>query len=161
MVVKSKLFHRFAGNPKMLRMMMKSAPAMDRLAHRLTGGRFTMSGSVMPIMVLDTIGSKSGQPRTSPLQYVKHGNDFLVIGSNFGGPAHPAWSTNLMKTPDATAALGGKRFPVTARLLTGAERDEAWRVALEQWPPFQNYVAQAGAREFRIFLLVPKESPAA
>lgn len=156
MVVKNKLFQRFAGHPAMLRMMVRSAPAMDRLAHKLTRGRFTMSGSMMPILMLDTIGSRSGEPRTTPLQYARHGDGFLVVGSNFGQPKHPAWSTNLLKNPEATMMLGGVQTSVRATLLAGDERAEAWEVMTRQWPPMNDYAVHAAGRELRVFRLTAR-----
>lgn len=151
-----KLLHRFASNPNVLRMMMKTAPAMDRFAHRLTNGRYTFSGRIMPIAVVTTTGSRSGLPRETPLLCITHGNDFLVIGSNFGQTHHPAWSMNLIKKPEGVVSIGGRRIPVTATLLDGPERDEAWHVLLTEWPPFEKYLATADGRKFRIFRLTPK-----
>ncbi|MCB0945391.1 MAG: nitroreductase family deazaflavin-dependent oxidoreductase, partial [Mycobacterium sp.] len=73
--------------------------------------------------LLTTTGRKSGLQRTSALSYLRDGDRLLVLGSNFGQRHHPGWSSNLIAEPEATVALGGTEIPVTATLLTGAERE--------------------------------------
>ena len=115
----------------------------DKLAARVTGGRLVALGLV-PSLLLTTTGRRSGRPRTTPLLGVPDGDAFIVIGSNWGGPRHPAWALNLLARPDASVAHKGRRFPVRARLLTGADRDRAWRLALRHWPAYQTYADRAG-----------------
>ncbi|GLZ35809.1 hypothetical protein Lesp02_79960 [Lentzea sp. NBRC 105346] len=155
-----KSLQAFASNPKTLRWMVKTAPALDRFVFRATRGRFTMSGRMMPIAVLTTTGARTGVERETPLLCVSDDEGFLVVGSNFGQTHHPAWSGNLLKNPHATVAQGGKRIPVTGALLTGEDRARAWKFLTSVWPPFDKYVELAGGREIRVFRLTPKASPA-
>jgi deazaflavin-dependent oxidoreductase (nitroreductase family) len=123
----------------------------DRLVGRLTGGRLVALGLV-PSLLLVTTGRRTGQARTTPLLTVPDGDGFVVIGSNWGGPRHPAWALNLLAHPDAVAVHKGRRLPVRARLLTGAERELAWRRALDEWPAYRAYAHRAG-RDIHVFRL--------
>lgn len=123
----------------------------DRLVARVTGGRVVALGLV-PSLLLTTTGRRSGRSRTTPLLGAPDGDAFIVIGSNWGGPRQPAWALNLLARPDAMVVHKGRRFPVRARLLAGAERERAWRVALRHWPAYQTYAARAG-RPLYVFRL--------
>lgn len=126
----------------------------DRLVGRLTGGRLVALGLV-PSLLLVTTGRRTGQPRTTPLLTVPDGDSFLVIGSNWGGPRQPGWALNLLAEPAAMVFHKGRRLPVQARLLTGAERERAWQLALREWPAYRVYAERAG-RDIHIFRLCPR-----
>ncbi|MGW9176852.1 nitroreductase family deazaflavin-dependent oxidoreductase [Streptomyces decoyicus] len=128
-------------------------PALDRAVHRLTRGKVLLSARMLPGVILTATGARSGQPRRTPLACLpEEGGGWLLIGSNFGRPGHPAWTGNLLKNPDAEVSWRGRDIPVRARLLTGEERAEAWRTALAFWPPYAAYQARV-AREIRLFRL--------
>ncbi|MET8802871.1 nitroreductase family deazaflavin-dependent oxidoreductase [Streptomyces sp. NPDC004546] len=127
-------------------------PALDRAVHRLTGGRYLLSTQMLPGVILTTTGARSGLPRRTPLACMPEddGTSWLLVGSNFGRPGHPAWSHNLLAHPDAVISWKGRDVPVTARLLTGQERARAWTALLEFWPPYATYQARV-TREIRLF----------
>ncbi|MFI6354317.1 nitroreductase family deazaflavin-dependent oxidoreductase [Streptomyces sp. NPDC050743] len=127
-------------------------PALDRAVHRLTGGRYLLSTRMLPGVILTTTGARSGLPRRTPLACMPEddGRNWLLVGSNFGRPGHPAWSHNLLAHPDAVISWKGRDVPVTARLLTGQERAQAWTALLEFWPPYAAYQARV-TREIRLF----------
>ncbi|MER6063524.1 nitroreductase family deazaflavin-dependent oxidoreductase [Streptomyces sp. NPDC001792] len=127
-------------------------PALDRAVHRLTGGRYLLSTQMLPGVILTTTGARSGLPRRTPLACMPEGDgtSWLLVGSNFGRPGHPAWSHNLLAHPDAVISWKGRDVPVTARLLTGQERARAWTALLEFWPPYATYQARV-TREIRLF----------
>ena len=127
---------------------------VDRLVSRATGGRVVALG-LAPSLVLTTTGRRSGRPRSNPLQYVRDGDAFVVVGSNWGQPRHPAWALNLLADPSATVTVTGRRVRVLARLTTGAERDRLWRLLVAQWPPYESYRARAGGRTMHVFRLEP------
>lgn len=79
-----------------------------------------------PMLILTTLGGKSGKWREAALPYFRFGETFVVVGSKGGAPDDPAWVTNLRRHPDAELAIRGKRRKVTARIATGAERAELW-----------------------------------
>ncbi|MET8296826.1 nitroreductase family deazaflavin-dependent oxidoreductase [Streptomyces sp. NPDC005180] len=129
-------------------------PAMDKAVHRLTGGRVLLSARMLPGVILTARGAKSGEPRTTPLACMPEdgGASWLLIGSNFGRPGHPAWTGNLLRNPDAEVNWQGRDIAVRARLLEGAERAQAWREVLKFWPPYATYQARI-EREIRLFRL--------
>ena len=131
------------------------APLQQRL-YRLTGGRFHVSALLVPTLLLVTTGAKSGQRRETPLMcFPEDGGTFLVAGSNWGQPTHPAWTANLLAHPDIEIVYRRERLPVRATLLTGADRDAVWPTLERQWPGYRRYETTAG-RELRIFRLSPR-----
>jgi len=129
-------------------------PGMHRAMAKATRGKFVPGAG----LVLTTTGAKSGALRQSPLETVPRADGtWLVIGSNWAQEHHPSWTWNLMKNPNASVLVSGKTTNVTARLLTGKERDEAWSEALEHWPAWSEYTSITN-REFRIFSLAPVDS---
>ncbi|MGG2462378.1 nitroreductase family deazaflavin-dependent oxidoreductase [Streptomyces sp. RGM 3693] len=128
-------------------------PVLDRAVHRLSGGKALLSTRMLPGLVLTATGARSGRPRSTPLACMPQDDGgWLLIGSNFGRPGHPAWTGNLLKNPEAEVSWRGRDVPVRARLLTGEERERAWRAALEFWPPYAAYQARV-EREIRLFRL--------
>lgn len=132
-------------------------PRLDRMINRVTGGRFVLSALLVPSLVLTARGAKTGEPRTTPLATLPEDDgSFLVVGSNFGQPRHPAWTANLLKNPDAKVTYAGRTFDVTARLLEGDERAQAWPRLTTVWPVYDRYVEMSG-HDLRVFRLVPRE----
>ncbi|MET7860421.1 nitroreductase family deazaflavin-dependent oxidoreductase [Streptomyces sp. NPDC005318] len=133
-------------------------PAMDRTVHRLTRGKVLLSAQLLPGVILTVPGARSGQPRTTPLACMPERGErgdrsWILVGSNFGRPGHPAWTANLLAHPDdAVINWKGHDIAVRARLLEGAEREEVWRAALAFWPPYATYQARV-EREIRLFRL--------
>ncbi|WP_409237701.1 nitroreductase/quinone reductase family protein [Streptomyces sp. PA5.6] len=129
-------------------------PAMDRTVHRLTRGKVLLSARMLPGVILTARGAKSGLARRTPLACMpeEDGKSWVLVGSNFGRPGHPAWTANLLANPDAEVSWRGADVPVRARLLSGAERAEVWEEALRFWPPYAAYQARV-EREIRLFRL--------
>ncbi|MFG3010338.1 nitroreductase/quinone reductase family protein [Streptomyces cinerochromogenes] len=127
-------------------------PALDRGVHRLTRGRVLLSARLLPGVILTSTGARTGRPRRTPLACmpVEDGRSWILVGSNFGRPGHPAWTHNLLAHPEASVSWKGRDIPVTARLLTGEERAVAWRALLAFWPPYAVYQARV-EREIRLF----------
>ncbi|MFF5143124.1 nitroreductase family deazaflavin-dependent oxidoreductase [Streptomyces sp. NPDC013157] len=127
-------------------------PALDRAVHRLSRGRVLLSAQMLPGVILTSTGARSGRPRRTPLACMPEGEGWLLVGSNFGRTGHPAWTYNLLHHPDAEISWKGRDIPVTARLLEGAERADAWHRLLVFWPPYAAYQERVD-REIRIFRL--------
>ncbi|MEV4313025.1 nitroreductase family deazaflavin-dependent oxidoreductase [Actinocrispum sp. NPDC049592] len=134
----------------------RSLAPMDRLLLRVSRGKFGVGAAVgLRTLLLTTTGRSSGLQRQVPLLYVKQDKGYVVIGSNWGGEKHPAWSANLLAEPKAVVAIGGRSLRVEGRLLTGSERDEMWRAVASYWPAYDTYAERASHREIRLFLLEP------
>ena len=132
-------------------------PRADLAVQRATGGRLSVSGSVgMPLLLLTTVGRRSGEPRVTPLTFARDGSDFVVVGSNWGQQGHPAWALNLRAEPNASLELHGRRIEVAARILQGAERAAAWDRLVAVWPPFAAYSRRATERELLVFRLTER-----
>ncbi|MFF0740883.1 nitroreductase family deazaflavin-dependent oxidoreductase [Streptomyces sp. NPDC004111] len=127
-------------------------PAMDRAVHRLTKGKVLLSARMLPGVILTARGARTGLPRATPLACMPEpeAGTWILIGSNFGRPGHPAWTGNLLAHPDADINWQGRDIPVRARLLAGEERARAWRAVLGFWPPYATY-QQRIEREIRLF----------
>lgn len=124
--------------------------------YRLTGGRIGGRVGTAPVLLLTSIGRKSGEPRTAPVLYMPDGDRFIVIGTNAGNPRPPAWSLNLVANPEAEVQVGRRRIPVTARVAEGNERETLWRRMNDEWyEGFDTYAAKL-TREIRVFILEPR-----
>ncbi|HVU74666.1 MAG TPA: nitroreductase family deazaflavin-dependent oxidoreductase [Mycobacteriales bacterium] len=156
---KRRLGTRFAlkisSSPWFLRTIAPQMPKLDRAVHKLTGGRYFPSQGANPAVMLTTTGAKSGLPRTTPLASVPLDGDFFVVGSNYGGEKHPAWSANLIANPDARISFRGKDIEVRAHLLTAEEKVVTWPRLIERWPAYDRY-SELTDRDLRVFRLSPK-----
>jgi len=148
---------RFLGSSSFAAVGRRVFPRADAALQRWTGGRLSLTAAAgMPLLMLETRGRRTGERRVTPLTYATQGTDFLVAGSNWGQERQPGWALNLMAQPDAVVSLHGKRAPVTARLLDGAERADAWALLLEVWPAYDAYVRrihETSDREVLVFRL--------
>lgn len=132
---------------------------LDLRLYRLTRGRWSVIGRHgLPSLLITTTGRKSGLPRTQPLLYATDGDEYIVVGSNWGQEHHPAWSSNLLAHPSARITLGDREFGVHATLATGAERDRLWALVQRIWPGYEAYAERAEGRQIRIFRLTPRNS---
>ncbi len=132
-------------------------PPVERVWTRMSGGRYPLSGVLVPSLVLHTVGAKSGLQRDSPLMYCPEPDGaMLITGSNFARDAHPAWTANLAAHPDAEVTVKGERITVHATRIPDGKLDETWAYIERQWPGYRGYERSSG-RTLRIFRLVPKE----
>ncbi|GAB2665855.1 hypothetical protein GCM10027068_52460 [Prescottella soli] len=92
-------------------------------------------------LILTTVGRKSGQPRSTPVDWFPGSDDsWIVVASAAGARSNPNWYLNLAAHPDrATIEMAGETIPVTARELEGPERDEQWAVVKAAIPRFAQY----------------------
>jgi F420H(2)-dependent quinone reductase len=123
--------------------------------YRVSGGRLgeRLPGVPGKMCLLDHVGAKSGKKRTSPLLYVRDGDDVVLIASKGGFPKHPAWFHNLKANPETTVQVGGERIPVRARIATAEERKRLWPKAEEAWPGYRTYQKRSQGREIPIVIL--------
>ena len=149
----ARLVQRIAGSRTFARIGPRVAPRVDRLVHRLSGGRVMVSQGMLPVLMLTTVGARTGQLRTAPLATVLLDGDFYVVASNFGREHHPAWSANLIAHPEARVSYRGDEFEVRAELLEPEEKAAVWPRLTELWPLFDEYAARSG-RNLRVFRLV-------
>ena len=106
-----------------------------------------------PLLLLTTLGRRSGQKRTSPMMYVRLGDRLLVIASNNGAPTDPLWYCNLIADPHVTVELPGQEFAATAEPLTGADYDREWAQIKEKYPFFADQELRSGNRRIPVVAL--------
>jgi deazaflavin-dependent oxidoreductase (nitroreductase family) len=138
------------------RWLMRLAPVIvpvDRALNRVSGGRLSavrLAG--LPSLRLVTRGRRTGLTRANDLLYTPYGDKYVVIGSGWGRPNHPAWTLNLAADPNATIIVRGRSIPVVARRPDGPELAEIWSLAMRNWPGYLMERQLAG-RDFRVFVL--------
>jgi deazaflavin-dependent oxidoreductase (nitroreductase family) len=103
-------------------------------AFRANRGQTAGPFAARPLLLLTTIGARSGQARTIPLMYIPEGDQLLVLASNFGASKHPDWYQNLLVHPSVTVEVGSKTYRATAATLSGIEREQAWARIVERYP---------------------------
>ena len=108
-------------------------------AFRANGGTVGGPFEGRPLLILNTIGAKSGEPRSHALMYGEDGDDLFIIASKGGAPEHPAWFHNLVANPDVTVELGVETFRAHAIPTQGDERDRLMAKMIESWPFFGDY----------------------
>ena len=130
-------------------------PAIDRWLIPRTGGRLKVALG-QPILLLHTLGAKSGQPRTTPLLYTPHDEGFVIVASKAGAAHNPAWYYNLRAHPNAvTVELGGRRIAVRPRVVDEPERSELWRRVNDNYNGYATYEQRARGRVIPVVLLEP------
>ena len=109
---------------------------------RENGGKVGGMFAGTPLVILHTVGARSGREHVSPLVYFPYEGRRYIMGSAGGGPRHPAWYHNLMANPDATIEIGEGTEAVTAGVLQGEERDAIWKEIIAAMPNFGEYERQ-------------------
>ncbi len=126
---------------------------------RTNGGNVTTAGFGKNLILLHTIGAKSGEPRISPLMGLPDDDGWLIIGSAAGSPKDPAWVHNIRSHPDvsveAPTPTGVTEIPSRATELDDDAREAAWQKFLAATPSFEKYTETAEGRTFPIFRIAP------
>ena len=128
------------------RPIMELAWSFHRVLHRVAGGRVSTappsaSGGVGTLFLAST-GRKTGKVRRTGLFYIEDGAAFVVVASNAGANADPAWWLNLQANPDAVVELGPREIPVRARQATDVEADLLWPRLEAAYGEYARYRAQ-------------------
>jgi deazaflavin-dependent oxidoreductase (nitroreductase family) len=133
--------------------------AMSRLntwAYRATNGR--LGGRFMrgaPVLLLTTIGRKSGTRRVAPLIYARDGDRLLVVASKGGMDHHPLWYGNLVANPDVEVQIGADTRAMIARTATPDEKRALWPIVLAVYRDYADYQART-TRDIPVVILTPK-----
>jgi len=94
------------------------------------------------LLLLTTVGARTGSPRTTPLMFVPDGDRLLVIASNIGAPHHPDWYRNLVAQPRVGVEVGDERFDAVAESAQGQERERLWTSLVRDQPFFAEHQAK-------------------
>jgi deazaflavin-dependent oxidoreductase (nitroreductase family) len=123
--------------------------------YEATGGRTGHDWNGTSVLVLHTLGRKSGETRKFPLIYGRDGKDYVIVASRGGSPEHPGWYKNLLAHPDVKIQVRDAILPVTARTASAAEKKRLWPTMTAQWPDYDKYQA-ATTRDIPVVVLSPR-----
>ncbi len=114
----------------------------------------TLRGSKDPIVVITSVGAKSGKLRKNPVMRVEKDGVYAAIASKGGAPENPSWYANFVANPLVDLQDGPEPKPYTVRLAEGEERARWWEHAVATWPTYASYQEKTD-REIPVFLLEP------
>ncbi len=122
-----------------LKRLTRAGGAAHACLYRASGGRLGGRLGRAPVLLLTTTGRASGRPRTTPLNYLRDGDDLVVVASFGGSDTHPDWYLNLRRRPLVEVQIGGERQPREARPATPEERARLWPRVVEMYPGYARY----------------------
>jgi len=108
----------------------------------------------VPVVVVTSMGAKSGKLRKNPVMRVEHDGAYALVASKGGAPSHPTWYHNLMAHPVVELQDGPDRRDYEVRVVEGEERAAWWERAVEVWPAYAEYQTKTG-REIPVFVAEP------
>lgn len=115
----------------------------------------TMRG--MPVIILTSVGAKSGKLRKTALMRVEHEGEYAVVASLGGAPKHPVWYFNLVDNPQVELQDGPEKADYRARLVEGDEKARWWERAVAAFPDYADYQEKTD-REIPVFVLTPVDA---
>jgi deazaflavin-dependent oxidoreductase (nitroreductase family) len=113
---------------------------------RRNAGKVTGQFATLPVLLLRTIGAKTGAIRTHPLVYFEDDDRYVVVASKAGASTNPAWYHNLVANRRAAVELPTGPFDVEARIPEGDERDDLFQRVVDHFPIYDNYQRRTGRR---------------
>jgi deazaflavin-dependent oxidoreductase (nitroreductase family) len=122
--------------------------------YRATGGKLFGRMGKSPVLLLNTVGRKTGKRRATPLLYTPDGEDYVVIASQGGAPKHPAWYLNLKADPEATVEIGDREVRVRAEEVDLDEKARLWQKMVDMYPAYDDYQGRT-EREIPLLILRP------
>jgi len=131
---------------------------MSRLntwVYRISGGRLAgrFPGGA-PVLLLTTIGRKSGQHQTAPLLYLQDGDTYVIVASKGGMSHHPLWFKNLEANPRVEIEVGRRKMEATARRATSEEKAALWPKLVAMYSSYADYQART-TRDIPVVIVTP------
>ncbi len=123
--------------------------------YRFSGGKLGGQFGKSPVLLLITTGRKTGKQRTTPLLYLKDGDNLILVASYGGAPTHPVWWLNLQANPEAEVEIGRRKLRVTARQADAEERKRLWPLVVAMYPSYAEYQKKT-TREIPVVILLPQ-----
>jgi deazaflavin-dependent oxidoreductase (nitroreductase family) len=121
---------------------------------RANGGKVGGQFEGAPLLLLHTVGAKTGAQRVNPMMYRKVGDNYVVFASKAGAPTNPDWYHNLVANPVVTAEIGDKTVELRARVAGPEEREPIWTAHKAQYPGFADYELKT-TRQIPVVVLEP------
>jgi F420H(2)-dependent quinone reductase len=119
-----------------------------------SGGTEATTLRGVPVVVVTSVGAKSGKLRKNPVMRVEHDGRYAIVASVGGAPKHPSWYHNLVQNPRVELQDGPDRREYTVRVAEGDERAEWWERAVAVWPAYADYQTKT-EREIPVFVAEP------
>ena len=138
------------------RLAMRTASSVHTAVYRASGGRVAGEAGNLPVLLLTTTGRKTGKQRTTPLLFIRDGDDLVVVASNGGMDWFPAWWLNLQQHSAAVIEIGRERRDVTAHKAEPERRVRLWPEFTGTYPGYLKYEART-AREIPLVILHPNQ----
>lgn len=130
--------------------------AVHLALYRISGGRWLARAGGMEVLVLGTVGRRTGRRRRTMLTTPIHEGEGIVLVASYGGArSHPAWFLNLSERPDVEVTRRGTTRPMRARVATGEERDRLWPEVVAAYRGYAAYQRRATDREIPLVILEP------
>ncbi|MEP6844060.1 MAG: nitroreductase family deazaflavin-dependent oxidoreductase [Pseudolysinimonas sp.] len=124
--------------------------------YEASGGTEGIDMRGMPVIVLTSVGAKSGMLRKTALMRVEHDGHYAVVASMGGAPKHPVWYYNLVKNPHVELQDATEKHDYLAREVSGDEKALWWERAVAAYPPYDDYQEKTD-RQIPVFVLEPTE----
>ncbi len=121
---------------------------------RANGGRVGGQFEGAPLLLLHTVGARSGQERVNPMMYRAVGGGYAVFASKAGAPTNPDWYHNLRANPRVRAEIGTGTVELAARVAEGEERERIWSAQKQEYPGFADYERKTD-RQIPVVILEP------
>jgi deazaflavin-dependent oxidoreductase (nitroreductase family) len=122
-----------------------------------SGGQEANTLRGVPIILLTSVGAKTGKLRKTPLMRVEHDGKYVVVASKGGAPEHPVWYFNLKANPHVELQDGGDKRDYQARLLEGQEYEQWWDRSVAVWSDYAEYQKKT-TRKIPLFVLEPMDA---
>jgi deazaflavin-dependent oxidoreductase (nitroreductase family) len=138
------------------RIAVRAMSAANTWVYRLSGGR--VGGRFLrgaPVMLLTTVGRKSGRPRRAPLLYLRDGENVVIVASMGGMSQHPLWFRNLEANPDVEVQIGGETRKMRARRASDEEKAALWPRLVAMYADYDQYQART-ERNIPVVILSPR-----
>jgi len=119
-----------------------------------SGGAEAADMKGMPIILLTTVGAKTGKLRKTPLMRIEHGGEYAVVASLGGAPKNPVWYWNIAKNPRVELQDGSVTRDYDSREVFGDEKATWWERAVEAYPDYADYQTKTD-RQIPVFVLTP------
>ncbi len=127
---------------------------MNVFWYKLSKGRLFGSFRGAPVLLLTTVGRKSGKRRTTPLLYISEGNRLAIVASNGGRDRDPSWWQNLKANPEAEVQVKGEKYTVKAERANTAEKGRLWPLLTKMYPSYDDYQRKT-KRDIPVVFLTP------
>ena len=136
--------------------LIRALSAANTWVYRLSGGRIggRFRGGA-PVLLLTTVGRKSGQPRTAPLLYLEDGENLVIVASKGGMSHHPVWYLNLEANPDVKVQVGSERRRMRARRALDEEKAKLWPRLVAMYGDYDTYQGRTD-RNIPVVILSPR-----